>query len=215
MRTGWIKTGSGVALVAMVLAACGQDTPAFSPPLLMDTAGLSAQFPLAQQALGPDGQARIEFPTGSRFQGHVLGLAEGAVVAPVLIPDRAAGLALYGPRRPDGLFGLALDFDSTGGGGRASLPPRPLVAGDYLLLVADSSGRGGAYRLQAACQDNCGQPACEPLVWGNLLRHRPDPRRPGLPRKGLQPGLCLRRGLPARILMSRRRRVHPAGQLQL
>ena len=167
MRAGWSKSGLLLMLVALLSPACGQDTPAFSPPLLMDTAGLTEQFPLADDALGPDGQAQATFPAGARFQAHVVGLADGAVLAPLLDPDRAAGLALYGPRRPDGLFGLALAYDAAPGNGRALLPPRSLAGGDYLLLVADLSERGGGYTLRAACQENCDQPACDPLVFGD------------------------------------------------
>jgi len=167
MRCRRILSAVWMALLAAAAAACGQDLPAFSPPLLMDTAGLSADIPLADVALGPDGQAQGAFPDGARFQGHVIGVAEGAVLAPALQPDRSAGLALYGPRRSDGLFGQALAADSTAGRGRAAFITPELAAGDYLLLVADLSGRGGGYLLRADCRESCGEPACYPQACGD------------------------------------------------
>ncbi len=155
---GWLTAWAG-------LPGCGRAPDDFLPPLLLDTGGLEPAVELDGGGLLAGDAVEADFGD-ARLRGHVLALAGDTRLRLILSPAGRAGLALYGPRSPQGLFGTALRWNAADAGGAAVLDSEPLPAGDYLVLVADRDGAGAAYRLATECSHGCGPPGCPPLVCG-------------------------------------------------
>jgi Cys-rich repeat protein len=159
-RLGWLLAG-------LVASACGPEGQRFDPPLLLDRAGLTGRVALASEPL-PFGQARADrLPGEAELAGHLLGLAGGTRLSLTLQSDSELALALYGPRRADGLFGQARAFTPEtrkGTFGLAALGTE--ASGDYLVVVADPGRAGSAYRLAATCLAGCEAPRCPALICG-------------------------------------------------
>jgi Cys-rich repeat protein len=153
-----------ISVISACLAGCGQPQPEFRPPLLMDQAGLADWIPLANSTLLLDTAHQDAFPTGQRFQAHVLAVAGSSQLVIEASAKTSVGLALYGPRRSDGLFGFPLAWRQ---GTRVRLAGLELErSGDYLLLVADLERGAGAYQLVSRCTGACGPPVCPALICG-------------------------------------------------
>ncbi len=165
-RVTGARTLLGLAWLAG-LCACGQGEQAFTPPLLLDQAGLEGRVELVPEAVSFGSPAQGRFTGQTRYTGLVVGIGGGTLLSLELDSGAGVSLALYGPRRSDGLFGAALAWTPrvTPGGTALSAPPLA-TAGDYLVLAADPDRAGLAYSLVVDCLAGCEAPRCPALVCG-------------------------------------------------
>jgi len=164
-RSAW--NGLGLLAGALLTPACGAPEPGFVPPLLLDRAGLEAQVALAGEAAGFGRTLQGRLPEETSFAAAVVGVAGDTQLELSLASPAEVGLALYGPRRADGLFGAARSWTPQTRQGGAALFTSPLAAGgDYLVLLATPGHAGADFGLTVTCLAGCAAPRCPALVCG-------------------------------------------------
>jgi hypothetical protein len=157
-------------VLATALAAfaggCAQDTPkaSFRAPLLLGASDLEALVVLRDK-LRTQGEVGGTLDVGAPLEGYLLDAQAGATIDVAALPTGRAGvmpaLAVYGPRSPEGLFGVAtaVALADALGPPRVSFPVN--ATGVYLIAVGRALERAGAYVLQTRCSGVCAPPACE------------------------------------------------------
>ncbi len=166
------RTSSLYSLLALGLlaASCGEYQLNWAPPLLLNTAGLEQQVTLDDEAL-PFGTDRpAEFSGELPFSGHIFAASGDATISLAVKAEgqgAAPAVALYGPRKYNGLFGAPIAYNLPRKGVQAVLwDVRLYQTGDYLILIRDAAAELGAYLVQVDCSLGCGTPDCAAMPCG-------------------------------------------------
>jgi hypothetical protein len=155
---------------AGLFSACQKEPDCFSGPLLKNNQGLESQMTLSSKALTFGVERRDQFESDKMFSGYILASAARTKITIDLKADDSSvgvGLAIYGPREEDGLFGMPLVSLGSVKDSQVSINEFVLPEeGDYLVLVADLSESRGDYRLFVDCIEFCDPPQCLALICG-------------------------------------------------
>lgn len=157
-----------LALLACLAACSGGGLPAeWRAPLLLGGRDLTTIVRILD-ILEFGGARGGTLERGAPFDAYLVDSEAGAALALEAVPKGTTpgspALALYGPRSPQGLFGVARAQTPGDGRGAAHLEWTTTSRGVYLVVVGRAVERSGGYALSLACTGACSTPACTSRV---------------------------------------------------